>query len=125
MLSELQQLSGQHLVLVRYGPDHSPHEEWVFNDADIDASKVIWARDLSGQPVERRPLGAGLHAPPNESRDPNQALIDYFSDRSVWLLNADEKPAVLHLTSEIRPGFARIPTVTYGCVASSLPIFTD
>jgi hypothetical protein len=95
LLSELQQLSGQHLVLVRYGPDHSPHEEWVFNDADIDAAKVIWARDLGPDPNERQPLGAGLRTPPNEPRDPNQPLIDYFSDRSVWLLNADEKPAVL------------------------------
>jgi hypothetical protein len=82
-------------VLVRYGPDHIPHDEWVFNDADIDAAKVIWARDISAHPNERRALGAGLQALPNDSRDPNRPLIDYFSDRSIWLLNADEKPAVL------------------------------
>jgi hypothetical protein len=95
LLSELQQLSGQHLVLVRYATDHIPHDEWVFNEADIDGAKVIWARDLSGQPVGQQPFGASLHAPPNETRCPNQSLIDYFSDRSVWLLDADEKPAVL------------------------------
>jgi hypothetical protein len=95
LLSELQQTGGQQLVLVRYGPDHSPHEEWVFNDADIDAAKVVWARDICVHPEERRPFGAGLQVPRNDPRGPNQTLIDYFSDRSVWLLNADEKPAVL------------------------------
>jgi hypothetical protein len=95
LLSELLQLSGQHLVLVRYSPDHSPHEEWVFNGADIDEAKIVWARDISVNPGGRRPLGTGLLAPPNDSGDPNQPLIDYFRDRSVWLLNADEKPAVL------------------------------
>jgi hypothetical protein len=95
VLSELHQLPGQHLVLVRYGPAHSPHEEWVFNEADIDAAKVVWARGIWADPKDRLRLGAGRHAPQSKSRDPNLCLLEHFSDRSVWLLNADEKPAVL------------------------------
>jgi hypothetical protein len=36
---------GQHVIFVRYtGP--SPHDEWVYNPADIDAAPVIWAHDM-------------------------------------------------------------------------------
>ncbi len=57
---------------MRYQPDHEILEEWVYNEADIDASKVVWARDM----------GAAN----------NQELIDYYKDRRVWLVEPDEKP---------------------------------
>jgi len=63
---ELEAMPGKHLVLARYADDQSPHEEWVWNEASIDAAKVIWARPL---------------APDAERR-----LIDAFSDRQVWNL---------------------------------------
>jgi len=49
----------------------------VYNEADIDGSKVVWARDMS----------------PEE----NEELIRYFRDRQVWLLEADETPPKLSL----------------------------
>jgi len=61
----LESTPGKHVVLVRYGPDHSVHEEWVFNRAEIDASKVVWARDLPG-PI-------------------NDRLFAYYPDRTIWL----------------------------------------
>jgi hypothetical protein len=60
------------LVIVHYSASHSPDQEWVYNAADIDASKVVWAREMD---------------PKSDAE-----LIDYFKDREVWLLNADSKP---------------------------------
>lgn len=59
----------QHVVLVRYTGHQSPHEEWVYNSADIDGQDVIWAHDLG------------------ESR--NAELIRYYKDRKIWLLEPD------------------------------------
>jgi hypothetical protein len=69
LLQELEDKPGKHVVLVRYAPDHSVHEEWVFNAADIDASKIIWARDLPGEI--------------------NDQLLNYYLDRTIWRVLAD------------------------------------
>ena len=65
---------GRHLIIVRYGPHHDPYQEWVYNKADIDASDVVWAREMD-------------HAE-------NMKLIEYFNERNIWLLNVgnDEWP---------------------------------
>lgn len=72
ILKQLEQEDGRHLVIVRYAPNHSPHKEWVYNDADIDSAKVVWAREMD--PVQ------------------NLKLLEHFKDRHVWLLEADAKP---------------------------------
>jgi hypothetical protein len=75
ILAQLQGYSGGQLVVVRFDPDHDPPDEWLYNDADIDAAKVVWARDM------------GTLA--------NEELIRYFKDRRVWLLEADKLPPKL------------------------------
>jgi hypothetical protein len=70
---QLSQLPGGQLAIVRYWGNHQPFDEWVYNAADIDRSKVIWARDMG-------PAG-------------NQELIRYYRDRSVWLVEPDAIPA--------------------------------
>jgi hypothetical protein len=72
IVNQLEHLPGKQLVIVSYEPGHNLNEEWVYNRADIDASKIIWARDLG-----------------NSS---NQDLLDYFPGRKVWRLDADDRP---------------------------------
>ena len=67
--AQLEQLAGSQLAIVRYSPKHPLLEEWVSNAADIDGSKVIWAREMD--------------APSNLE------LIHYYRDRKVWLVQPD------------------------------------
>jgi hypothetical protein len=75
VLDQLTREPGQHLVIVRYNPDHEILAEWVYNRADIDNAKVVWARDMGAQK--------------------NEELLQYFKDRHVWLLEPDNKPPKL------------------------------
>jgi hypothetical protein len=60
---------GQHLVLVRYAKDHNSGEEYVYNDADIDHAKTVWAREIPGMDLT--------------------PLLLYFRNRDVWLFEPD------------------------------------
>jgi hypothetical protein len=72
-LAEPRGHAGRQLAIVRYGPHHDVwYHEWVYNKADIDGAKVVWARDMG--PAR------------------NKELLDYFRDRHVWLVEADETP---------------------------------
>lgn len=75
LLHQLEALPGQHLVIVSYGANHDPTSEWVYNSADIDGSKVVWARDMG--PAQ------------------NQELLRYYDGRRVWYLEADNNPSKL------------------------------
>jgi hypothetical protein len=72
IVRQLESTPGDHLVIVRYGLGHGSHIEWVYNHADIDGAKVVWARDMSDEK--------------------NQELLHYFSNRHIWLVYADESP---------------------------------
>jgi hypothetical protein len=73
--ARLEALAGRHLVVVRYGPRHCCHDEWVYNAADIDGSRIVWARDMGSAE--------------------NRRLLRYFNDRRAWLLEVDQEPAPL------------------------------
>jgi hypothetical protein len=66
---------GKHLVLVHYSGQHNEHDEWVYNGADLDGARIVWARDMG---------------PEN-----NRRLLDYYAGRKIWRLYADELPARL------------------------------
>jgi hypothetical protein len=71
----LAEVPGKQLVFVRYWPQHIFQQEWVYNAADIDAARVVWARDLGA--------------------DENDKLRRYCPDRKVWLLEPDARPPKL------------------------------
>jgi hypothetical protein len=48
---KLKEEQGRHLVIVRYGPRHSEHDEWVYNEAEIDGARVLWARDMDAATI--------------------------------------------------------------------------
>jgi hypothetical protein len=79
ILHSLQNAPGEHLILVHYSPSHSPDREWVYNAADIDHAKVVWARDMG-------------------ERD-NRELLLYFRNRKFWRVNPDETPTQLEPVS--------------------------
>jgi TgpA N-terminal domain len=72
--ASLDRLPGGHLAIIRYGPNHkATDEEWVYNWADIDDSKVVWAREL-------------------EPKD-NMELLHHYAGRTAWLVEPDIVPA--------------------------------
>ncbi|HMD41174.1 MAG TPA: hypothetical protein VKH15_17945 [Candidatus Acidoferrum sp.] len=69
VMKQLLHTPGKHLIIVRYTDDHNIHDEWVFNGADIDGAKVLWARELNAEQ--------------------NAKLFAYFRDRQIWLVEPD------------------------------------
>jgi hypothetical protein len=74
---------GQQLVIVRYLPRHIFQDEWVYNDADIDSARVVWARDLGPEQ--------------------DQEILRYYPGRTAWLLEPDEQPPSLTPYSQPYP----------------------
>jgi hypothetical protein len=67
----LESTEGRHLVVVRYNAHHNVLDEWVYNGAEIDTAKVLWARDMDAAQ--------------------NEKLLAYFKDRQIWLVQPDER----------------------------------
>lgn len=70
-------MGGKHLVLVSYGPTASYHDDWVSNEADIDASPIVWAWSLG---------------PKDDA-----ALEEHYPGRAVWILAVVPPTPVLEL----------------------------
>jgi len=68
-------MPGQHLVLVRYSKDHNSGEEYVYNDAEIDRAKTVWAREIPGMDLS--------------------PLLTYFRNRDVWVFEPDEDDSIV------------------------------
>ena len=78
VIRALSSQAGNHLVLVRHAPN-TKYDTWVYNDADIDRSRIVWAHDMGE---------AG-----------NRDLLRYFSARRVWILDATSDPPRLTKTA--------------------------
>jgi hypothetical protein len=69
IIEHLSHTPGKHLVIVRYGEDYNVHDDWVFNGADIDGARILWARETNPQQDGR--------------------LFAYFKDRKIWLIEPE------------------------------------
>jgi hypothetical protein len=72
--TQLESQPGPQLAIVRYSPDHmvTCYNDWIANAADIDGSKIVWARDMDAAK--------------------NQELFAYFKNRKIWLVEPDFNP---------------------------------
>jgi hypothetical protein len=69
---ELEKIPGQLLVFVHYSyPQHPFQDEWVYNRADIDSARIVWARDLG--------------------REEDEKLLQYYPNRKPLLLEPDAR----------------------------------
>ncbi len=75
IVRDLERQGGKHIIFVRYFDAHDKSEEWIYNDADIAESPIIWAHD--------------------EGDSSNRELTKFYSGRRLWLLEADTHPAEL------------------------------
>ena len=73
LLSQLEKQPGQHLVLVRYGPEHNPVIDFVVNGADLENQNILWARELDAAS--------------------NEKLMRHYAGRDIWRMDGDaERP---------------------------------
>jgi hypothetical protein len=59
---EMEHRPGRHLLLLSHPASYG--NDWTYNRADVDKSKVVWANDLGD--------------------DANEELLAYYPDRTVW-----------------------------------------
>ena len=64
LVRQLDAIPGKHLVIVGYELKSYQTLEWVYNEPDIDASRIVFARDMGPEK--------------------NEELIRYYPDRRVW-----------------------------------------
>ncbi len=74
-MDRLKRIPGDHLVFVQYDRTAYFNTEWVYNEADIDSARIVWARDMG----------------PRQ----NQEVLRYYPDRKPWLVTPDDAPDAL------------------------------
>src|SRR6185312_16687493 len=73
--AELAKTPGNHLVFVKAKTDPNNLYQWIYNGADLNSSRFVWARDLGN--AENAQLAASM------------------SGRTVWLVDPNVNPATL------------------------------
>ncbi len=72
---KLQDTNENHLVLVKYSSDYFLQENWTYNEADIDAARIVWTYDMG--------------------EDKNKEILTYYKARKLWLLEVSPTGASL------------------------------
>ena len=63
MEKAIEKLPGKYIAVVSYGSDYTVHDEIVYNKADIENAKLIWAYDLG--------------------EEKNKVLLSYYNNRKI------------------------------------------
>ncbi|MFZ3213689.1 MAG: hypothetical protein WA188_19460 [Terriglobales bacterium] len=79
--AQLDQIPGQHLVIVHNRRSHTGSDDWIYNKPDLDHAKVVWARDMGAEK--------------------NEGLLHYFANRRVWLV--DQNDGIMRLNAYDEP----------------------
>lgn len=72
---QLEATPGEHLVFVKTKASEYNLLQWIYNAADIDRARIVWARDLGAEEDAR--------------------LAAYYRDRQVWFVDPNVEPATL------------------------------
>jgi hypothetical protein len=75
IMAELAETPGNHLIFVKPKTDTHNLFQWIYNGADIDGSRFVWARDLGD--AENAQLAASM------------------TGRRVWMVDPNVEPATL------------------------------
>lgn len=67
----IEERPGNHVAIVKYNRSELG-SSWVFNAPDIDSQRLIWAQDMGDEK--------------------NQELVDYYRDRTFWIVEPDANP---------------------------------
>ncbi len=67
LLADLERRPGKHLLIVHHPYHDVPSVDWIYNQADLDSAKVIWARDMGYLK--------------------NRELLTSYPDRQVWFVD--------------------------------------
>jgi len=81
--AQLKQMPGQHLVILHNRRSHTGSEDWIYNKADLDHAKIVWARDMGAEK--------------------NEDLLRYFANRRVWLVDQNDGIMRLNAYNERTP----------------------
>jgi hypothetical protein len=69
LVSQLERIPGQHLLFVRHEPWDAGAVCWIYNDPDLNRSRIIWAHDMGDAE--------------------NEKLIRLYPNRKVWMVDKD------------------------------------
>ena len=78
VLHQLPKQNDKHLIVVSYGAQHSFDNEWVYNEADIDSARVVFARRMD--------------------RIQDCELVNLFRFRRIWSLHIENDKSPPKLT---------------------------
>lgn len=87
VIDRLTRFGGRHVVFVYYSADHSFHNEWVYNAANVDDAPIVWCRGIDATE--------------------DTEVTRYYKDRHFWIANVEPGMVrVSHYQPDLQPGLS-------------------